>query len=85
MLVDAPTCFTGPLLGFPKIGWLPVSVELHLARRYLLGLRRRTHIATVTLISMIGLGLGVLALVVTPGEHPVRDRDQGHPCQGDSG
>jgi lipoprotein-releasing system permease protein len=42
-----------------------VSVELHLARRYLLGLRRRTHIATVTLISMIGLGLGVLALVVT--------------------
>jgi len=42
-----------------------VSVELHLARRYLLGLRRRTHIATVTLISMIGLGLGVFALVVT--------------------
>ena len=42
-----------------------MSVELHLARRYLLGLRRRTHIATVTLISMIGLGLGVLALVVT--------------------
>jgi len=42
-----------------------VSVEIHLARRYLLGLRRRTHIATVTLISMIGLGLGVLALVVT--------------------
>jgi len=42
-----------------------VSVELHLARRYLWGLRRRTHIATVTLISMIGLGLGVLALVVT--------------------
>jgi lipoprotein-releasing system permease protein len=47
------------------IGRLPVSVEIHLARRYLLGLRRRTHIATVTLISMIGLGLGVLALVVT--------------------
>ena len=42
-----------------------MSVEIHLARRYLLGLRRRTHIATVTLISMIGLGLGVLALVVT--------------------
>ena len=42
-----------------------MSVELHLARRYLLGLRRRTHIATVTLISMIGLGFGVLALVVT--------------------
>jgi len=42
-----------------------LSVELHLARRYLVGLRRRTHIATVTLISMIGLGLGVLALVVT--------------------
>ena len=30
-----------------------------------MGLRRRTHVATVTLISMIGLGLGVLALVVT--------------------
>jgi lipoprotein-releasing system permease protein len=46
--------------------WLvQVSAELHLARRYLLGLRRRTHVATVTLISMVGLGLGVLALVVT--------------------
>ncbi len=44
---------------------VPVSAELHLARRYLLGLRRRTHVATVTLISMVGLGLGVLALVVT--------------------
>jgi lipoprotein-releasing system permease protein len=44
---------------------LTVSAELHLARRYLVGLRRRTHIATVTLISMVGLGLGVLALVVT--------------------
>ncbi len=42
-----------------------MPVELHLARRYLLGLRRRTHVATVTLISMVGLGLGVLALVVT--------------------
>ncbi|MEJ2581939.1 MAG: ABC transporter permease [Acidobacteriota bacterium] len=42
-----------------------MSAELHLARRYLLGLGRRTHIATVTLISMLGLGLGVLALVIT--------------------
>jgi lipoprotein-releasing system permease protein len=42
-----------------------VSAELHLARRYLVGLGRRTHVATVTLISMAGLGLGVLALVVT--------------------
>jgi len=42
-----------------------MSAELHLARRYLVGLRRRTHVATVTLISMVGLGLGVLALVVT--------------------
>ncbi len=42
-----------------------MSAELHLARRYLIGLRRRTHVATVTLISMVGLGLGVLALVVT--------------------
>jgi len=42
-----------------------VSAELHLARRYLVGLRRRTHVATVTLISMVGLALGVLALVVT--------------------
>lgn len=45
--------------------WAGVSAELHLARRYLIGLRRRTHVATVTLISMVGLGLGVLALVVT--------------------
>jgi lipoprotein-releasing system permease protein len=42
-----------------------MSAELHLARRYLMGLRRRTHVATVTLISMVGLCLGVLALVVT--------------------
>lgn len=42
-----------------------MPAEVHLARRYLLGLRRRTHVATVTLISMLGLGLGVLALVVT--------------------
>jgi lipoprotein-releasing system permease protein len=42
-----------------------VRAELHLARRYLLGLGRRTHVATVTLISLIGLTLGVLALVVT--------------------
>lgn len=42
-----------------------MRAELHLARRYLLGLGRRTHIATVTLISLVGLGLGVMALVVT--------------------
>jgi lipoprotein-releasing system permease protein len=42
-----------------------MRAELHLARRYLLGLGRRTHVATVTLISLIGLTLGVLALVVT--------------------
>jgi len=42
-----------------------LSAELHLARRYLIGLRRRTHVATVTLISLIGLGFGVFALVVT--------------------
>jgi lipoprotein-releasing system permease protein len=42
-----------------------VRAELHIARRYLIGIRRRTHVATVTLISLIGLGLGVLALVVT--------------------
>ncbi len=42
-----------------------MSGELHLARCYLIGLRRRTHVATVTMISMAGLGLGVLALVVT--------------------
>jgi lipoprotein-releasing system permease protein len=65
MLVGVPALIFGPQFGFPKIGRLPVSVEFHIARRYLLGLRRRTHIATVTLISMIGLGLGVLALVVT--------------------
>ena len=65
MFAVVPALISGPQFGFPMIGRLPVSVELHLARRYLLGLRRRTHIATVTLISMIGLGLGVLALVVT--------------------
>jgi len=42
-----------------------VRAELHLARRYLAGLRRRTHVATVSLISLIGLALGVMALVVT--------------------
>ena len=42
-----------------------MSAELHLARRYLIGLRRRTHVATVTLISMVGLGIGVMALVIT--------------------
>jgi lipoprotein-releasing system permease protein len=42
-----------------------MRAELHLARRYLIGLRRRTHVATVTLISLVGLALGVLALVVT--------------------
>jgi lipoprotein-releasing system permease protein len=65
MPFGVPVRFSGLHPGFSSIGRLPVSVELHLARRYLLGLRRRTHIATVTLISMIGLGLGVLALVVT--------------------
>jgi len=63
MPVDVLVGFSRPQLVL--FGRPPVSVELHLARRYLLGLRRRTHIATVTLISMIGLGLGVLALVVT--------------------
>jgi lipoprotein-releasing system permease protein len=42
-----------------------VRAELHLAGRYLLGLRRRTHVVTVSLISLGGLALGVLALVVT--------------------
>lgn len=42
-----------------------MRAEIHLARRYLIGLGRRTHVATVTLISLIGLGLGVVALVVT--------------------
>ncbi len=42
-----------------------MRAELHLARRYLIGLGRRTHVATVTLISLVGLGLGVVALVVT--------------------
>ncbi len=42
-----------------------MRAEFHLARCYLIGLRRRTHVATVTLISLVGLALGVLALVVT--------------------
>lgn len=42
-----------------------MRAELFLARRYLFGLGRRTQVATVTLISLLGLALGVLALVVT--------------------
>jgi len=42
-----------------------LSAELHLARRYLLGLRRRTDVAIVTLISFVGLALSVLALILT--------------------
>ncbi len=42
-----------------------MRAEIHLALRYLIGLRRRTHVATVTLISLVGLALGVIALVVT--------------------
>ncbi len=42
-----------------------MSAELYLARRYLAGLRRRTHVATVTAISLVSLSLGVLALIVT--------------------
>jgi len=42
-----------------------VQAEFHLARRYLLGLRRRTHVATVSAISFGGLALGVFALIVT--------------------
>ena len=43
---------------------MSLGAELHVARRYLVGIRRRTHVATVTLISLVGLGLGVFALVV---------------------
>jgi len=42
-----------------------MGAELHLVLRYLGGLRRRTHVATVSLISLVSLGLGVMALVVT--------------------
>ncbi len=42
-----------------------MPAELALAARYLFGLGRRTHVATVTAISLIGLTLGVLSLVVT--------------------
>jgi len=42
-----------------------VRAELHLAGRYLIGLKRRTHVATVSIISLLSLALGVLALVVT--------------------
>jgi len=42
-----------------------VQAELFLARRYLLGLGRRTHVATVSLISFGGLAMGVFALIVT--------------------
>jgi len=42
-----------------------VGAELHVASRYLVGTRRWTPVVTVTLISLLGLGLGVFALVVT--------------------
>lgn len=42
-----------------------MSAAVHIARRYLIGLRRRTHVATVTLISLGGLAIGVFALVVS--------------------
>ena len=41
------------------------DAELHVASRYLIGTRRWTPVVTVTLISLLGLGLGVFALVVT--------------------
>jgi lipoprotein-releasing system permease protein len=36
-----------------------------LASRYLLALKKRTHVATVSVISLLGLALGVMALIVT--------------------
>lgn len=42
-----------------------MGAGLHLARRYLGGLRRRSHVATVSLISLVSLALGVMALIVT--------------------
>lgn len=42
-----------------------IGAELHVASRYLIGTRRWTPVVTVTLISLLGLGLGVFALVVT--------------------
>ncbi len=44
---------------------MPIGAELHVASRYLVGSRRWTPVVTVTLISLLGLGLGVFALVVT--------------------
>ncbi len=42
-----------------------MRAETELAARYLVGLRRRTHVATVTAISLVGLALGVMALILT--------------------
>lgn len=41
-----------------------LGAEIHVAGRYLVGTRRWTPVVTVTLISLVGLGLGVFALVV---------------------
>ena len=41
------------------------SVTALLAGRYLLGLRRRTHVAAVSAISFLAMALGAAALVVT--------------------
>ncbi|MEE4270703.1 MAG: FtsX-like permease family protein [Thermoanaerobaculales bacterium] len=42
-----------------------LGAELHVASRFLIGTRRWTSVVTVTLISLLGLGVGVFALVVT--------------------
>lgn len=42
-----------------------MKAEFLLVKRYLFTLKRRTHIATVTAISLTGLALGVMALIVT--------------------
>jgi len=42
-----------------------LGAELHVASRFLVGTRRWTSVVTVTLISLLGLGTGVFALVVT--------------------
>ncbi|MCP4896425.1 MAG: ABC transporter permease [bacterium] len=42
-----------------------MRAEVMLVKRYIFTLKRRTHVATVTAISLAGLALGVMALVVT--------------------
>src|SRR6186997_1380543 len=43
---------------------IPVSFELHVALRYLLAKRKQAFISVISLISALGVTVGVMALVI---------------------